>query len=425
MKKMLSVFILMTLALIAYCYYPFYQTPEIRFRYSLRGDLGQALEEIVNDFNRDHPQYKVVLEYGGSYTDSFVKTCQEKRSQRPQLLMVAEFNTVTLKKQEKDYIPLCHLIDINTSDFVPVVKESCTFRDKDGKKILHSLPFNCSTAILYYNRDIFKKVGLPDRAPETWEEMEQYAKKLKDSGYTAFTTTWPAAYLLEHFSVTHDIPYATQKNGYEGDNPKLLLNTKPFVEQLEHFADWQKKGFYIYGTRNVETAEDKFIKQECAMLLQGQHRLVFLKDKGGFDVGVGTYPYWKKLTPKGPYALNIGGTSIWALREQPSLEGTKAFLTYLASEKIQTFWHKRTGYLPITLPAYEKTKTSSFYGTNPAAYMAVKQVIERQNQNLPNGIHIQNYANLRDKVMDAIEDVLLKDKPAQETLDKLVADQSH
>lgn len=454
-------------------YFLFPKAPkEIHFRHSLMGFLEETLIKVVDDFNKTS-SYKVILEYGGNYTESFNNTFKvSDRSKRPHLLMVSEYNTPTIYNQKDDYVPLHKLIDIEAVRFVPVIKEFYSFKEPDEEKArLCSLPFNCSTAILFYNKEIFKKAGLPDKAPETWQEMEIYAEKLRRAGYTAFTTAWPAAYLLEHFSVVHNIPFATHKNGFYGKNPKLLINTKPFVDQLNKFVEWEKKGFYAYSGRISEKAEEKFAKQECAMLLQGANRLGYIKDKG-FEVGFGVYPYWAKMVPNGPYALNIGGTSIWILSSHPSYKGVIEFIKYLASENVQQKWHEITGYLPTTIGAYERTKSGrhyeensaskiaveqvierknqdlpnglrvpnyamareriinvinglmsgkdEFYAKNPAAYMAVAQVIERTNQDLPNGVRITNYGPAREKIIDFIESVLIQKKPIEEALNLAV-----
>ncbi|KXO12619.1 Glycerol-3-phosphate ABC transporter, periplasmic glycerol-3-phosphate-binding protein [Moritella sp. JT01] len=47
------------------------------------------------------------------------------------------------------------------------------------------MPFNSSTPVLYYNKDILNKVGV--NVPQTYEEMEQVAKKLKTQGYATFS----------------------------------------------------------------------------------------------------------------------------------------------------------------------------------------------------------------------------------------------
>ena len=45
---------------------------------------------------------------------------------------------------------------------------------------LLSQPFNSSTPVLYYNKDAFKKAGLdPEQPPKTWQDLADYAAKLK------------------------------------------------------------------------------------------------------------------------------------------------------------------------------------------------------------------------------------------------------
>ena len=44
---------------------------------------------------------------------------------------------------------------------------------------LYSMPFNSSTAILLYNKDAFKEVGLdPEKAPTSYKEIEDFSRKL-------------------------------------------------------------------------------------------------------------------------------------------------------------------------------------------------------------------------------------------------------
>ena len=46
-----------------------------------------------------------------------------------------------------------------------------------------SFPFNASTPILYYNKDLFRAAGLdPEVAPKTWPEVGAAAKRLRAAG---------------------------------------------------------------------------------------------------------------------------------------------------------------------------------------------------------------------------------------------------
>ena len=113
-------------------------------------------------------------------------------------------------------------IEIDWADFLSVV---LSYYSKDGN--LYSMPFNSSTAILYYNRTIFKKAGLdPTKAPKTYEEIEKAAKACVKSGATkiGFTTAWPSWTLVENAHAWHDQPFADQDNGFKGMASQLKIN---------------------------------------------------------------------------------------------------------------------------------------------------------------------------------------------------------
>ena len=51
-----------------------------------------------------------------------------------------------------------------------------------------------------------------------------------------------------------------------------------------------------------------------------------------------------------------------------------AFFNYLSKPGGEAEWHQATGYLPITLAAYELTKKQGFYEKNPGTETALKQM---------------------------------------------------
>ena len=87
----------------------------------------------------------------------------------------------------------------------------------DGRMM--AMPFNSSTAIMFYNKDAFKKAGLdPTKPPQTWPELIEAARKIKATNAAAcgFTTAWPTWTQFEQFSAIHDVPLATKANGMAG-----------------------------------------------------------------------------------------------------------------------------------------------------------------------------------------------------------------
>ena len=53
------------------------------------------------------------------------------------------------------------------------------------------IPFQRSTIVLYYNKELFKEAGLdPNRPPATWKEMAEYAQKLTKRDASGKVTQW-------------------------------------------------------------------------------------------------------------------------------------------------------------------------------------------------------------------------------------------
>jgi sn-glycerol 3-phosphate transport system substrate-binding protein len=77
-----------------------------------------------------------------------------------------------------------------------------------------SFPYNSSSPILYYNKDIFQKAGLDaDNPPKTWPEVFDAAKKIKTSGAAScgFTSTWLTWIQTENLPPGTMLPTAPMK----------------------------------------------------------------------------------------------------------------------------------------------------------------------------------------------------------------------
>ncbi len=115
---------------------------------------------------------------------------------------------------------------------------------------LYSMAFNSSTPILFYNKDLFKKAGLADKAPTTWDEVEGMAKKLQAAGVKcAFSSAWPSWVLVENMHGYHDQPFADHSNGFDGLATTLKINGPFGVKMMELLARGAKEGWFMYGGR--------------------------------------------------------------------------------------------------------------------------------------------------------------------------------
>src|SRR5690606_4337661 len=136
---------------------------------------------------------------------------------------------------------------IDPKNFVPGI--AGYYSEPNGK--LASMPFNSSTPVFYYNKDLFEKAGLdPNAPPKTYTQIHEAAKKLKDAGIECgYTTAWPSWVLVENFSALHNLPYASKNNGFDGLDARIELNKDGFVKHFTFLNEMAKDGTFTYGGR--------------------------------------------------------------------------------------------------------------------------------------------------------------------------------
>ena len=230
-----------------------------------------------------------------------------------------------------------------------------------------SFPYNSSSPILYYNKDVFQKAGLDiENPPKTWPEVWDAARKIVSSGAATcgYTSTWLTWIHLENFAAWNNQSYATKDNGLGGPDIELKINSPVFVKHMQDIADLAKEGVFRYGGRTSE-AKPLFLSGECGIMTESSGGLGDVM-KSGVNFATGALPY--EPTAEGaPQNTIPGGASLWVFAGHPDEEykGVASFFNFLSQTDIQSRLHQVSGYLPVTLAAYEATKASGFYEQNP------------------------------------------------------------
>jgi sn-glycerol 3-phosphate transport system substrate-binding protein len=132
-----------------------------------------------------------------------------------------------------------------------------------------SFPFNSSSAVMWYNKDAFRKAGLnPDAPPKTWPEVFDAARKLKAAGWDkcGFSTAWITWLNVEQLGAWHNTPVGTKANGFDGFDTVFQINSPLYVKHLTNLVDLQKEGVFSYSGR-TNTGEGRFTSGECPIFL--------------------------------------------------------------------------------------------------------------------------------------------------------------
>lgn len=396
---------------------------EIQFWHAMAGALGERVNDLAKEFNEKQSEYKVVPVYKGNYGENMNAGIAAFRAgQAPHILQVFEVGTATMMYAKGAVKPVQEIMEeagetFDPAAYIPAVAGYYT--SPQGQML--SFPFNSSTPVLYYNKDLFKKAGLdPNKPPKTWQEMVEVGKKLKDAGVEcAYTTTWPSWIQLETFSAWHNTLYASKNNGFDGLDARLEINSPLHVRHIENLAQMAKDGTFTYGGR-ADSATALFQSGQCALFTGSSSSRANIKATGKFDFGTSTLPYYEGVEGA-PQNTIIGGASLWALSGKPANEykGVAKFFTFLSSPEVQAKWHQQTGYLPITLAAYDLTKNSGYYDQNPGTDVSVQQMVVNTTDK-SRGVRLGYLPQIRDLSEAELELVFSGKQTAKAGLDNAV-----
>jgi len=397
---------------------------EIQWWHSMGGTLGEKLNALATKFNASQKDYKVVPVFKGSYPESMTAAMAAFRAgNAPHLLQVFEVGTATMMAAKGAIVPVSKVMadakePFNPKAYLPAVAGYYT----DSKGNMLSFPFNSSTVVLYINRDAFKKAGLnPDQVPKTWKEMNAAVLQLKVRGQDCvYTSGWPSWMHIENFSAWHNVPIGTKENGMAGMDTVFSINSPLHVRHLTMLGDMSKKGLFTYAGRTNQ-AEAKFASGECAMLTSSTGAQGNFRANAKFDWSVNFIPYHDDVQGA-PQNSIIGGASVWVMsgKKADDYKGVAKFFAFLSTPEIQMEWHTGTGYVPITMAAYEMTRKSGFYDKNPGADIAVKQLTNKPPTANSKGLRFGNFVQGREVIEEEMEGVFAGKKDAKTALDDAV-----
>jgi sn-glycerol 3-phosphate transport system substrate-binding protein len=397
---------------------------DIAWWHAMSGELGRQLEKLAADFNASQSEYRIVPSYKGNYTETVTAAIFAFRSHgQPAIVQVNEIATATMMAAKGATYPVFELMRDQKEVFTPaayLAAVSGYYTDVAGNML--SFPFNSSTPILYYNKDMFRVAGLdPEVAPKTWVDLGAAATKLRAAGaICGFTTSWPSWINVENFSAFHNLPISTRANGFGGLDAELNFNNPVMVRHIAQFAEWQKDKVFDYSGR-ATTAEPRFQNGECGIFIGSSATRADIKANSKFEVGYGMLPYSPDVAGA-PQNSTIGGATLWVLRGRPAAEysGVAKFFAFLSKPEVQARWHQNTGYLPVTRAAFELSRTQGFYDRNPGTAISIEQITLNTPTENSRGIRLGSFVLIRDIIDDELEQAFSGKKSAQAALDSAV-----
>jgi sn-glycerol 3-phosphate transport system substrate-binding protein len=395
---------------------------ELQWWHAMTGANNEVVDQLAKEFNESQTEYKIVPVFKGTYPETLNAGIAAYRSkQPPAIIQVFDAGSGVMMAAEGAIVPAAEVLKKGgyTFDKSQYLAGIVAYYSRPDGTML-SFPYNSSSPILYYNKDLFAKAGLDaENPPKTWPEVFEAAKKISSSGASkcGITSTWLTWIQTENFAAWNNVSYGTNENGLGGPDVTLQFNAPLFVEHFQAIADLAKDGTFRYGGRTSE-AKQLFMSGECAILTESSGGLGDVV-KSGVNYGIGQLPYYEG---HGPQNTIPGGASLWVFggKSDEEYKGVAQFFNFLSQTEIQARLHQVSGYLPVTTAAYEATQKSGFYEKNPARETPILQMMGKAPTENSKGVRLVNLPQVRDIMNEEFEAMLAGSQDAKTALDKAV-----
>jgi sn-glycerol 3-phosphate transport system substrate-binding protein len=400
---------------------------KFEFWYGLSGDLSERIQDMCKAFNASQQDYEIVCVSQETYENNLQNTIAAFRAKKqPAVTQISDGGTLDLMLSGA-YLPVRELMEKNgyQIDWNNYFSGIASYYSSPKGELL-SMPFNSSTAMIYYNTDALKAVGF-EGLPKTWSEVEKVARDMKAKGYdcpVAFDPTGVWQW-FEQFSAIHNQPIATKGNGYEGLDAEVAFNKTKFVDQLTWIKKMYDEGLFVNKSKAVgETANDAFVNGKCQITSSS------IADHGTFGKQAIKDMHWEvAMLPMldGFTRTNslVGGASLWTLRgkSEEEYKGVAAFFNFLAQPDQAEWWSTVTGYIPVTNTGFQAMKAKGFYDNAPykGRELAIESLTATPPTEYTRGVRLGNFNAIRKEIGDAMQAVLFNDKPVQQALDDAAA----
>lgn len=206
------------------------------------------------------------------------------------------FSYAELKQTEilHDITDLIKKHNMDLDRFDPTTIE---FQQNLGDGAIYGLPMATTTAVLFYNRDLFDRFAEPYPTDGmTWDETYEIAQRMTrtEDGkqYYGFATRYPFMYNTNQLSLSY----------YDPENEEVLINSDGFRKYIDTFARF----YHISG--NEDAMHTNFWEEENVAMIAWQ-----IGNWNHVNWDVVSLPYFEDAMGVGPQSYstywNIASTS--------------------------------------------------------------------------------------------------------------------
>lgn len=332
------------------------------------GPLTEVVDGIVADFQEQNPDITVNAIYAGNYDDTRIKALSALNSGDPaQLAVMFSIDAYDLIEQDL-IVPFEDVVETEEekqwlNSFYPALMANSKIEGKTW-----GVPFQRSTIVAYYNKDMFRDAGLdPESPPTTWDELVSMGKELTTEdryGLMIPSTGYPY-WMFQALAIQNG------KEVMSDDGLTTNFDDEKVVETLEFWKSLSAKhGIMPEGTVEWGTLRQAFLEGETAMMWHSTGNLTAVKNNASFDFGVAMLPGNERL------GSPTGGGNFYIFKDATDEERQAALelIKFMTAPEQAAEWSIQTGYMGVSPSAYETEKLKAYTEEFPPALVARNQL---------------------------------------------------
>jgi sn-glycerol 3-phosphate transport system substrate-binding protein len=349
---------------------------EVPFYYpvAVGGPITKIIDGLAADFEKENPGIKLKPIYTGTYQDSITKALTAVKSGEPPVTSILLSTDMFTLIDEDAIVPFDDLIKTPEDQawlksFYPAFMEN----SQTGGKTW-GIPFQRSTIVLYYNKELFKEAGLdPNRPPQNWREQVEYAQKLTKRDASGNVTQWGIQIPSSGFPYWLFQALAIQAgtNLMNQAGTQTYYDRPEVIEGLTYWVDMVKKAkVHPEGIVEWGTTPKDFFEKKVAMMWTTTGNLTNVKNNAKFDFGVAMLPAGKQRgSPTG------GGNFYLFKKSTPAQrEAAFKFIKWVTTPARAAQWGIDTGYVAVRADAWDTPAMKTYVAGFPAAAVARDQL---------------------------------------------------
>lgn len=339
------------------------------FPVGVAGALAPKMEALVGEFNEAYPNIEVEPIFAGGYVQTFQKALTANAAGNPpDVALVSDPDVWSLADAEA-ILPLDEYIEAEGGDEYLADFHDTFVQDVTFGGHYWGMPFQKSTPIFYWNKEMFAEVGLdPEQPPETWDELLDFAQQLTVKDASGNVTRYGVEIPIDTWLLA---AFAFQNGATAiGDGTEVFIDTPEMLGALEFMSSLANEYEVMPQKRLFGDSSADFVAGQTAMLYNSTGSLTFIRESAEFEFGAAFHPgNVQRGVPTGG-----GPLVIFDNIPDENKDAAWEFVKWMTSPEIGARWMLDTGYIAVRKSAAEVPELAAYVEEFPQALVAIEQL---------------------------------------------------